>query len=929
MTYLHKLKTLDGYRQNGRHAERIISEISYLDGISKNNGGKFDSLIENAADALLKCVEENGVITKKAAEEAEASLMALQPEAKKYTELFISHAHIDMNWMWGYNETAAVTVETFRTVLNLMRDFPDMTFGQSQASTYEIIDRFCPEMLPEIKERIKEGRWEVTAAEWVEPDKNMPDGESLTRQILQSRKYLSKLLDIPEDSLDIDFVPDTFGHNLNVPEILASAGVGFMYHCRGHEGPCVYRYASPSGKSVLVYREHAWYNGEISPFKFEIIPDFCQRENLDTYLCVFGVGNHGGGPSRRDIERIKEYQSWPLTPVIRFGTFREYFNILKNSKNDFPVYDTERNFLFTGCYTTQTRIKAANRIAETRLNDAEALSAMAAANGAPREAGRLDHAWRNVLFNHFHDILPGSGTIETREFALGRFQEAMAAANVYANQSMLRISEMTDTSSIPFVDPGETTSEGGGAGYLAAQNTHFRFTAAERGNGPVRAIQLFNTTALDRSEYTEITVWDYTPGFDDAVIEDKDGKNVPFAVLNSGAGYWGHSYSTLLVKADVPAFGYTTLILKQTERDGHKDPRPQVYEYVDKHINDAPLVLENELIRAVFDKKTAHLTSLINKKTGKELIDRPSCYFRYADENPVYGMTSWRVGPYMRVRDLNAECGVRYTNLDVTPLFGRMRYEMSFGASHLECTVLLKKDSPTLEFITRVDWSEAAVRGQKVPQLSFSVPVGYDNGDVFSADIPYGAIKRNQLAHDIPALSYICADNGDDSASLFTDTKYGYRYYDKEMSVTLIRSAYDPDPYPERGIHDIRIGVAVAAPEKVKDISTSFCKPIAFLSATKHGGGLPLEASLLNVKGDIRVSCAKLSEDGEGMIIRLYDVTGRDQPSSVSFGREIKAAYICESTEKPLNGIKTDGKTVNVTVPAFSTLTVKIVLQEV
>ncbi|MBR6921843.1 MAG: alpha-mannosidase, partial [Clostridia bacterium] len=294
---------------------------------------------------MLADINENGVMTKAASKKAEELLMVLQPEAKKYTELFISHAHIDMNWMWGYNETASLTVDTFRTVLELMKEFPDMTFGQSQASTYEIIDKFCPEMLSEIKERIKEGRWEVTAAEWVEPDKNMPDGESLTRQLLQSRKYLSKLLDIPAESLNIDFVPDTFGHNVNVPEVLSDMGVKYMYHCRGHEGPCVYRYASPSGKSVLVYREYAWYNGDIAPFKFEIVPRFCENEKVNTYLCVFGIGDHGGGPSRRDIERIEEYKTWPLTPVIRFGTFKEYFEILEKSGLEFPVYDTERNFL--------------------------------------------------------------------------------------------------------------------------------------------------------------------------------------------------------------------------------------------------------------------------------------------------------------------------------------------------------------------------------------------------------------------------------------------------------------------------------------------------------------------------------------------------------------------------------------------------------
>ncbi|MBO4422251.1 MAG: alpha-mannosidase [Clostridia bacterium] len=925
MTYLQKLKTLDGYRANGKHAERICSELSYLDAISKNEDGKYDALIEEAADILLSHIDVDGVITAKAAAEAEGRLMTLQPEAKKYTELFISHAHIDMNWMWGYNETAAITVDTFRTVLDLMKQFPDMTFGQSQASTYEIIDKYCPELLSEIKERIKEGRWEVTAAEWVEPDKNMPDGESLTRQILQSRKYLSGLFDIPAGSFDIDFVPDTFGHNINVPEILSDAGIKYMYHCRGHEGPCVYYYASPSGKKVLNYREYAWYNGEISPFKFEILPQFCKNEKINTYLCVFGVGDHGGGPSRRDIERIKEYQSWPLAPVIRFGTFREYFTLLENSGIDFPVYDTERNFLFTGCYTTQTRIKAANRIAEIRLNETEALAAEAAVSaGAPLQPDRLDRAWRNVLFNHFHDILPGSGTVETREFAMGRFQEAMADINVYGNLCMRRISEATDTSPIPFVKGFETTSEGGGAGYLQSQGLGYRYTAAERGNGPVRAFQIFNTTAKERDEFTELTVWDYAEGFADAMMTDADGAEIPFSVLEQGRGYWGHSYSTLLVRAAVPAFGYTTVILKQREKDGHKHIVPHVYEYTDAHINDAPFVLENEYIRAVFEKKSCRLTSLTDKESGEELIKEPSCYFRYAEENAVYGMTSWRVGPYMTETDLNEKYGARYFALSGDGNYSRINYEMKFGASNLTCAITLKKGSRMLEFSAHVDWNEAAERGRKIPQISFAVPVSYDNGGTFSSDVPFGIIKRKELAHDIPALSYVCADRDGGSVALMTDTKYGYRFSGGALSVTLIRSAYDPDPYPERGIHDIRIGVAVCRPEDVKDVSAALCRPMPFISATKHGGTLPLSASALEVKGSVRVSCVKPSEDGSGVTVRVYDTTGADQTVSLRFAKDVSSAYICQSDEKEERQADVKDGAAVLEVPAYSAVTAKV-----
>ncbi len=925
MTYLEKLKKLDAYRGSCGYAERIISELTYLDGVSANENGAYDARIEAAADSLLSAIERDGTLTASAAKRVEDSLLDLSPTAKKYTELFISHAHIDMNWMWGYNETAAVTVDTFRTVLDLMDDFPGMTFAQSQASTYEIIDRFCPELLPRIKERIREGRWEVTAAEWVEPDKNMPDGESLTRQILQARKYLQRILKIDPETLDIDFVPDTFGHNANVPLILADAGVKYMYHCRGHEGPCVYRYESPSGKSVLVYREYEWYNGEITPHKFELVPGFCRNEGVDTYLCVFGVGDHGGGPSRRDIERITEYMTWPLVPTMRFGTFREFFGALEGSGRDFPVYRTERNYLFTGCYTTQSRIKMSNRIAEARLNETEALSSAAhLLTSAPVQPDRLDRAWRNTLFNHFHDILPGSGTVETREFAMGRFQEAMADLNTYATLSIRRISEATDTTVIPFTDPGETVSEGGGAGYLQAQGNHYNFTAAERGNGPVRALQLFNPTGYARNEFTEVTVWDYTPGFADARITDPAGREIQFSVIKEGEGYWGHRYSTLLVKAELEPYGYTTLVLSQRERDGHKQISPSVYEYVDSHINDDPFVLENGLIRAVFEKKSCRLISLTDKKTGAEMIGEPSCYFRYVEENPVYHMTSWREGPHTLEEDLNGKYGARYTSFSSNGVFSRLNYELRFGSSVINCSVRLTEGSSVLGFTARIDWNEPAEHGRKVPQLAFAVPAAVFTDDTFVRDIPYGTLRMKDAAHAVPALSYVSKDteNGA-SLMLLTDTKYGYRSAGGELSVTLIRSAYDPDPYPERGIHDIRIGVAVSGRGKEREVSSSFVHPIAFFSATKHPGALPLKGSALSVDG-AEVSAVKPSEDGAGIAVRLFDTTGADREAKISACRPIACAYLCRSDEKKLHEIRPDANTLTVTVPANGTVTVVI-----
>lgn len=914
MSYLEKLNILNARRHESKFAERIVSQITYLHGISAIKDGIYNAKIEEGMDYLLSAIERDGVITSATVTETENLLMELSPIAKSYKQIFIAHAHIDMNWQWGYNETAAVTVDTFRTMLDLLREYPEFTFAQSQASTYEIIEKYAPEMLDEIRKYIKEGRWEVTASEWVEPDKNMPDGESLTRQILQTKKYLSKLLDISADSLCFDFVPDTFGHNINVPEILSNAGVKYMYHCRGVDNETyIYRYQSPSGKNVLTLREYGWYGGiDVNTDFFEELFDFYKKTNLDTNLTVYGVGDHGGGPSRRDIERIIEYRSWPFTPDIRFGTFREYFEYLENSGMDFPVKTEESNFLLTGCYTTQCRIKMANRIGEARINEAEELSAAASLLAdAKREPEKLDRAWRNILFNHFHDILPGSGTIETREHALGLFQESLASTNTYANRSMRTIASKIDTTAIPFEIIPDDISDGAGIGYYQAQKEGFRMPSVERGRGPVRAIHVFNTTAFDRDEFTEITVWNYVYDHNNIAVTDADGNPVEFDLLEQGAGYWGHKYTKLLVRVKVAAFGYTTIIVKQDVKKltttysfftqfefNQLQPLADV-----KLINEYPFVLENEYIKAVFDKETYRITSLINKETGKELIREPAGYFGFIQENPKYVMTSWRVGPYMKVTDLNKEFSVRLIEDSKTKERCNLQnltyliYEIKFSVSTIRVKVSLKKNSRVLEYEILADWSEVPEREVSIPMLNFNLPVGYKAENAVY-DIPYGEIERKPLAHDVPALSFLSMPDGEgNSVAIVTDTKYGYRFWNDNGSVTLIRSAYDPDPYPDRGIHNIRIGIVVGKEEDVKHQADVFNHPLPFTPATHHEGVLPLESKAISVDGDVRVSCVKNSENGKGTAIRLYDVSGKAQKVKIELAQPANKAYITDSNE--------------------------------
>ena len=189
MTMIDVYNRLRKSSWSGIWGKRLLSELQYLLELSKAKDGKYDEILETEIERLNFYVKENGSITKEICEAVENNLADMEEEAKALTVLLIAHAHIDMNWMWGFNETVSLAVSTFETMLKLMEEYPQFKFSQSQASVYKIVEEYAPYLLPVIRQRIKEGRWEVTASTWVENDKNMSSAESMARHLLYTTNY--------------------------------------------------------------------------------------------------------------------------------------------------------------------------------------------------------------------------------------------------------------------------------------------------------------------------------------------------------------------------------------------------------------------------------------------------------------------------------------------------------------------------------------------------------------------------------------------------------------------------------------------------------------------------------------------------------------------------------------------------------------------
>lgn len=916
--------------------KRILGELRFAEVLSRENGGRFDGEIAAAVSILEEALLREGVISNQSAEAAEQKLLPCAEEAKSYKFLCAAHAHIDMNWMWGFHETVAATVDTFRTMLQIMDEYPDFRFSQSQASVYRILERFAPEMLEEVKARVREGRWELTAAAWVETDKNMPSGESLSRHILYAKEYLSKLFSVDPDSLQVDFDPDTFGHSRNVPEIAAKGGLRYYYHCRGRVGEDILnRWRSPSGAELILYTEPFWYNGEIDTTLAEYAVELARRTGSRTLLKVYGVGDHGGGPTRRDLDALIEMNGWPVYPQFCFSTFHEYFRTVEERRETLPVVEGEINFLCDGCYTTQTRIKAGNRQSERLLQEAELFAAMSAAEtGADPHPEIFRDAWEKVLFNHFHDIIPGSGVTETREYASALHQEAAAFGETRRKTAFYQLTRQMDTASLlPPQDTAFTRGEGGGSGFGGAGLGVSGAGACGHSAGKTRIFHLFSSSPWDRTDTTVFTVWDYEGDESRLGVRTADGRWLPSQILDKG-GYWGHQYVRLAARTSVPACGYAAyLVGEQPIQTGcafindMRVQRPETF------------VLENSRVRAEFSPATASLVSFVSKAAGRELIPAgKEARFELAQEAVWKEVTGWEGGmsAWFTGRQKSAEPlrGTEMRMLPGGPVRSSLEIQAKFGAgSTLRAVIFLDEDSDALQYQVTCDWREFG-GGDGVPCLQFTLPTELGENSYWY-DVPFGFVEREGREMDLPANRFVLAKDGSDAMLLTAQTKYGYRCGGGRMAVTLIRGAYEPDPTPEIGRHEISF--AVIRQDGGMDMGRyartvqDYEHPILAVTGRPHAGKRPAEGKFLELReGSVLISAVKPAESGDPkeLLVRLYETDGRSCTAEFALGLEAESACLCDQLERPIAGeVSVAGGNIRLPMTPYSTALVKLRLK--
>jgi len=938
--------------------DRYTAEMAFaraLCALHPEQAAGWQPLVQAASTVMEPAIARGSLEAMCAAlDEAEMMLAPLAATAKGYTMHCVGHAHIDMNWMWSWPETVAIINDSFTTVLRLMEEFPDFTFSQSQASTYVALERHHPELLERIAARVRDGRWEVTASHWVEGEKNLAGGESLCRHLLYTRQYMQQLFGLTPEDVAIDWAPDTFGHPATMPTYLTRGGVKYTYlhrpGCYTNPKPELFWWQAPDGSRVLARNDlKLGYNGIITPGVITPMIAYLHATRARDFMFVYGVGDHGGGPTRRDLRCALDMAGWPIFPTVKFSTATAYFRQVELLGDMLPTHEGELNTEVTGCYTTQSLIKKCNRFAEARLYDTEVAASVAhAALGHPYANSLLTEAWRDTLFSHFHDILPGSGVHDTRTYTHGLYQKTMATTAQIETQALCRLAAEIDTTGAATGAPPALPATVGDWGFGAGVGFHAR-DGGIAGYDPLgaghRPLMLFNPLAWERREVVQAQVWDQALGSDTRPlperhysVEGPDGVSVPAQVVTHG-DYWGHKYVTLAFPATVPALGYALYTVREEDAP-LTVTAPGVTSLGYTHhcaylpVERGELGVENAALRLEVDPHTGGIRRLLDKISGMEVMTNAPV-LEYALERR-HDMSAWTVAhtglpesPHV-VEIRRGQQGPYAVTCDV---------EMRIHESTFTLTYELRDGDPRLYLHLRGVWFQRGTPETGIPVLTAVFPLNLRDA-AGCYEIPFGALRRAQHNGDeLPALQWaqVTGTRHGQAAGclLVNDTKHGHALDGNVLRLSLIHSSYAPDILPEVMEHEVHLALLPFVGEQPAEDATRVARalnhPLRVVATDVHAGTLPAQGGFAGVTPEnVILSGLKRAEDGTGLIVRVYEIAGHTTTAAITLHPEllgrITTAYEVDLLERPLASSTATvlDQTVSFTVPAHGIASVHI-----
>jgi alpha-mannosidase len=829
---------------------------------------------------------------------AQQILSTLRPVLAEAKIDLAGNSHIDAAWLWPRSETIDVVKRTFTTALQLMNEYPDYTFSQSAAQYTEWMAEKYPVINDQIRQRVKEGRWEIVGGMWVEPDLNLPDGESLVRQLLIGQRYFKQQYDV---TARIGWNPDSFGYNWQLPQIYKRSGLDYFVTQKMHWNDTntlpfrLFWWQSPDGSKVLTYFPTDYVHDNVNPTR--ISADFAEsaQRNPGTteMLDLYGIGDHGGGPTRAMLDQADHWiaaGNKDAVPTMRYHTAQQYFTDVETHLNpDSPTWDystiakgytappaasngaigipTWRDELYfeyhRGVYTTQAQHKRSIRTSEVATLDAEKLASLAWLNGQPYPNDPLTENWKKITFNQFHDLAAGSGIAVIYKDAQRDYTEVFNSDKEITDNSLNTLAAHIDTrvkSGIP--------------------------------------VLVFNPLPWERHEMVQMEIQLPEPSNNVYLLDEKDAELKSQVLKRDPAT----NTITLIAFVTVPPVGYKLIHTAPTNYVSNLKPGA----VVEVHETDKTITLDNIGLKIEVNKTTGCIDSITGYRMPEYLAPN-SCGNQlqtFKDTPKQYD--AWNIDPGTLDAPMTPISKVDSVKLiEDGPERKTIRIQRTWQSSHFIQDISLNAYDDHVDISTDVDWHETHVL------LKAAFPLAATSGKA-TYEIPYGSIERpttrnnswEKAQFEVPAMRW--ADLGDDKQglSVLNDSKYGYDAVGNALRITLLRSPTWPDANADRG-HQHFVYALYPHTGSWKQAETvrrgyELNDPLKAKQVFAHTGTLPAEHSFASIENsNVTLTAIKKAEDADALIFRMYEWAGT--PTEVKLHIPHGATYAIETNlmEKP------------------------------
>lgn len=785
----------------------------------------------------------------------------------------IGNAHLDPVWLWQWTEGFQETKATFRSTLDRMVEYPDFVFTNSSAANYEWVEQNDPKMFREIKERIAEGRWVIVGGWWVQPDCNIPSGESFVRQGLYGQRYFYEKFGVMAKT---GYNVDSFGHNGMLPQILKKCGMDnyvFMRPGR-HEKALpdnLFRWKSMDGSTVTACRipyEYTW-SKELTA---HIRRCTAEIKNGNCGICFYGVGNHGGGPTRENIENIKRLDRDPSFPILIMASPEDFFKEIRSSGRDLPEVEGELLHHASGCYSANSEVKILNRRAENRLLKAEIFSVVAdVIAGLHYPSQQYKRAWKDVLFNQFHDILSGTSIESAYDDVRETYGASLHTAAVNMNYAIQSVSWKIH---IPWEEN-------------------------------MKPIVVFNPNSFPGKTEVELESTEIQEG---NILVDENGEPTTFQKVQPEAACNGRCRISFI--ADLPSMGYRTYrLVKQKNpnsagsamRDGVRRkfvmPGTAVKDDILEDYlttgfdsgNCTDCMAENRFFTLELDENTGAIKSLTLRGDGTEIFSGLAALPIVIEDKS----DTWSHG----VRRFAKEAGTFKAKQVYCAERGSVKTVIrsisEYGGSSIVQDFTVYKELDYILVRTMVDWHEKF----KMLKLRFPLNLNYIRG---SFEIPYGFVQRECDGEEYPMHSWMDFEGAAAKSefpvvglSFINDGKTSYDANGKVVNMTILRSPiyahHDPYVPREQTVYSFQdqgmqrfnyiLYPHIGNWEGSDTVRLSLLlnqKPEVIFESC-HEGCFPQTDSFLQISApNVVVGAMKLAEDGsEDIILRLYETAGK------------------------------------------------------